>query len=118
LGAAARHVWRQSSGLGTATRLYQMKGSCGEDDKGRKKVPDRVIIAQTGQRDNLPDANPGQLDGSRGQVAASGRDGSRASAVFLLLSSMRVGAFVSLPLAAVQLERGMVKGWPSFRGRI
>jgi hypothetical protein len=39
-----------------------VKGSCGEDDKGRKKVPDDVIIAQTRHKDNLPDANPNQFE--------------------------------------------------------
>jgi hypothetical protein len=53
------------------------------------------------------------LDRSQGQMAASGRDGSRASAGVLLLSGMRVGAFVSLPLAAAHLDPRMVKQWPS-----
>jgi site-specific recombinase XerC len=36
----------------------------------------------------------------------------RAAAVFLFLSGMRIGAFVSLPLAAVDLDHLTVKQWP------
>jgi integrase len=44
----------------------------------------------------------------------SGRERrTRASAVFLFLSGMRVGAFVSMPLAAVDLDQRRVKQWPS-----
>jgi site-specific recombinase XerC len=37
----------------------------------------------------------------------------RAAAVFLFLSGMRVGAFSTLPLEAVDLEKRTVKQWPS-----
>lgn len=37
----------------------------------------------------------------------------RAAAVFWFLSGIRVGAFVTLPLMAVDLDRRMVKQWPS-----
>jgi len=37
----------------------------------------------------------------------------RAAAVFMFLSGIRVGALVSLPLAAVDLESRTVKQWPS-----
>jgi integrase len=37
----------------------------------------------------------------------------RAGAIFLFLSGMRVGAFVSMPLAAVDLDQHRVKQWPS-----
>ena len=37
----------------------------------------------------------------------------RAAAVFLFLSGARVGAFVSLPLEAIDLETRTVKQWPS-----
>lgn len=37
----------------------------------------------------------------------------RAAAVFLFLSGMRITAFLSLPLCAVDLDESMVKQWPS-----
>jgi integrase len=44
----------------------------------------------------------------------SGRERrTKASAIFLFLSGIRVGAFVSLPLMAVDLEERKVKQWPS-----
>ncbi len=36
----------------------------------------------------------------------------QAAAVFLFLSGMRVGAFVSLPLSAVDIERRTIRQWP------
>ena len=37
----------------------------------------------------------------------------KAAAIFMFLSGIRVGAFVSLPLSAVDLQTRTVKQWPS-----